>query len=371
MAHVFIVDETTLPVHLQYKFAGTGAKNYNCSYLVDNSVEINANIERVLTEMIADIYRVKKEDKILFYLQKSAKHEGMFFGSFKAIENAFLCEDKYLNNRLEKNLTFRVLIEPDEVYEQGITERECLDSLEGITHPSQMCWSLIYRKLNGNRGCTMITNYEYDKIMDKIRLKNNNKKLLGNNFDYYKDESKLISCSHQAQYNGEKQSLNILNRLVYKKLKRGSYETHLQAYILQNIFDINILKVNNEKIVWIGNEVSCGVGMQSIDICLIQENNEKADIIICELKDEQPKEYINNQLLKYIDWIKDYIIPQYNKKVIIHPTIIAPPPNKKTKNIYQQIKENSSKIEKNYMVEEIRYISFKEENKAIIFEEEK
>lgn len=370
MAHVFIVDETTLPIHLQYKFAGTGAKNYNCNYLFDSSIEINANIERVLTEMIADISRVKREDKILFYLQKSEKHEGMFFGSFKAVDNFFLCEDKYLEDRLQKNLTFRVLIEADEVYEQGITERECLDSLEGITHPSQMCWSLIYRKLNGNRGCTMITSYEYEQIMKKIRQKNNNKKLLGINFDYYKDESKLTICDQQVQYNGEKQFVNILNRLISKKSKRGAYETHLQAYILQNIFNINLLKVNNEKITWIGNEMACGVGMQSIDICLIQENDERADIIICELKDEQPKEYIKNQLLKYIDWIKDYIIPQYNKKVIIHPTIIAPVPNKKSRNMYQEIKRYTVKIENNYKIEEIRYISFKEENKKIIFEEE-
>lgn len=369
MAHVFIVDENTLSVHLKYKFAGTGAKDYKCYYLENNSIEINPATERLFSGMIADISRVKKGDEVIFYLQQTSKHEGRFFGSFIVEEEPFLCNDDYLKEELRKNLTFRVKLVPDKVYKEGITERECLDSLKNIEHPSQMCWSLIYRKLKGNRGCTMITNYEYNQIMKKIKLKNNCKYVESNNFDYDKEKNQIISLDKEFKYKGKKESLNIKNRLIYKKNRGNAYESHLQAYILQNLFNISCLKINEDKITWIGNEVSCGVGMQSIDICFIQENNKAVNIAICELKDEQPVEYIKYQLEKYVEWVKDYIIPTYNKKIIINPIIIAPEPKVKTKEMFKSIKDSliykSEKVE----VKKIKYIEFEEKNNEMLFRE--
>ena len=54
-------------------------------------------------------------------------------------------------------------------------------------------------------------------------------------------------------------------------LDRCVDESHLQAFILQNLDKDNNLKkllTKSKKIEWIGNEVSCGVGMQRIDIML-------------------------------------------------------------------------------------------------------
>ena len=369
MAHVFIVDENTLSIHLKYKFAGTGAKEYKCNYLENNNVEVKASIERLLSGMITDISRVKKGDAVIFYLQQTSKHEGMFFGSFFVKEDPFLCNDDFLKEELGKNLTFRVKLVPDKVYKYGITERECLDSLKDIEHPSQMCWSLIYRKLKGNRGCTMITNYEYNRIMKKIEQKNNNKYIESNNFDYDKENNQIVPFDKELEYKGKKENLNIKNRLIYKMKRRNAYETHLQAYILQNLSNIECLKINKDKITWIGNEVSCGVGMQSIDICFIQENEKEANIAICELKDEQPIEYIKNQLEKYVEWIKDYIIPTYNKKIILNPIIIAPKPNSKTEKLFALIKNSliykANKVE----VNSIKYIEFEEKNNEILFKE--
>lgn len=84
MPHVFIVSEQTLPVHLRYHFAGTGAKDYGCSYLSDATVSMRSG-ERLLTGMLADISRVRVGGRVLFYLQQSGKREGMFFGSFKVV----------------------------------------------------------------------------------------------------------------------------------------------------------------------------------------------------------------------------------------------------------------------------------------------
>lgn len=369
MAHVFIVDEKTFPIHLKYMFAGTGAKNYKCDYLDDNNTNITPSVERLLSGMIADISRVKKGDDVIFYLQQTNTHEGIFFGSFKIEDEPFLCNDNYLEEDLGKNLTFRVKLIPNQVFEEGITERKCLDSLKGINHPSQMCWSLIYRKLKANRGCTMITNYEYEQIMKKIRLKNDNKCLKSNSFDYSNKNNKIISIDQQFKYLGKKESLDIKNRLLYKKNKKNAYETHLQTYILQNIFKIESLNINKDRLTWIGNEVSCGVGMQSIDICFIQENNNEAFISICELKDEQPEFRIKNQLEKYVEWITDYIIPTYSKKIIIKPIIIAPKPNNKTIVMYEKIKETLEKSDDKTIIEKIKYISFIEKNNEIYFEE--
>lgn len=369
MAHVFIVDENTLSVHLKYKFAGTGAKDYKCNYLENNSIAVKPSTERLLVGMIADISRVKKGDKVIFYLQQTSKHEGMFFGSFIVEEEPFLCNDDFLEKELGKNLTFRVKLVPDKVYKEGITERECLDSLKNIEHPSQMCWSLIYRKLKGNRGCTMITNYEYNQIMKKIELKNKDKYIKSNNFDYDKEKNQIISLDKEFKYTGKKESLNIKNQLIYKKNRGNAYESHLQAYILQNLFDISCLKINEDKITWIGNEVSCGVGMQSIDICFIQENDREVNIAICELKDEQPVEYIKYQLAKYVEWIKDYIIPTYNKKIILNPIIIAPKPKLKTKEMFKLIEDSLIYKSEKTDVKKIKYIEFEEKNNEILFKE--
>lgn len=90
----------------------------------------------------------------------------MFFGIFEAVSKAFYQpnSDDYLTNDLGKTLNFRVLIKGDKVYPKGVTEHEVLDSLKCINRPCDMCWSLIYRKLKGNRGCTMITDKEAERI---------------------------------------------------------------------------------------------------------------------------------------------------------------------------------------------------------------
>ena len=271
MAHVFIVNETTLKVHLNYLFAGTGAKNNECNFLFNDSVDINWKLEGTLVSMIADVSRIRENDKIIFYLEKSGNKEGRFLGSFKAASRAFLCTDGYLDEELNKKLTFRVLLEPDEVYPIGVTERECLDNLEGIDKPYELCWSLIYRKLRGNRGCTMITDYEYQYIMNKIRKVNTQKLSNDKSFTYNSDLNQIEYADNTDKYMGEKESLDITKRLLYKIKNKNAYEVHLQAYIMQNIEKITQLHVNNNPIKWLGNEMSCGIGMQSIDAILCKK----------------------------------------------------------------------------------------------------
>ncbi len=369
MAHVFIVDDTSFKTHLENLFAGTGAKEYDATFL-NNSTDIQPSIERLLVSMIADVSRIRPDDDIIFYLQQSKKHEGMFFGGFKAVGSAFLSDDDYLKEDLGKKLIFRIQIVPDKVYSVGVTERECLDSLENINKPYEMCWSLIYRKLKANRGCTMITDREYNLIMNKIRQKNDNILNSDNGLTFDSENQCICEFNSKLEYSGVKKPLDIFNRLLYKYKKNNSFEAFLQAYILQNLENIKPLHINSNKITWIGNEVSCGVGMQSIDIAFIQSSDDKIDLVICELKDEQIVDYIENQLYKYINWIKDYIAPTYDIKIFVHPTIVAPKPNKKAIEIFKRIKSKFKGLNKNMEVTDVRYISFELNDSEVLFKEE-
>lgn len=336
MTHVFIVNDTTLKYHLEYMFAGTGA-NCDAPFLEDANYQnprrkengLTATSERNLVAMMADISRIQVGDKIIFYLQAS-NHEGKFYGVFKAVDIPFYDSNhnNYLSLEMGKKLNWRIKIEADEVYANGVSEHKALDLLEGINHPSEMCWSLIYRKLKGNRGCTMITNYEADKLIEKIRNENLNKPLEGIAFSYDMNLGEIVPIDAILQYNGDTNSISIKDRLLVKYNRGNAFETHLQAYIIQNYLMLplrELLHIETERATWIGNEVSCGVGMQRIDIVTVQEDDQSATINIIELKDEEPYDnIITYQLPWYIDWVKNYWCPLYaGKEVIINPIVIA------------------------------------------------
>lgn len=144
--HVFIVNKDTFPVHLKYMFAGTHTNNNPDIFIANSKFENNKSTlsykaELTVASMIADISRIRIGDKILFYLTSHDGKPGKFFGGFKAKSAAFYSkdEDNYLKNELNKSLQFRVLIEADSVYPEGVTEQDALDNLEGINHPSEMC----------------------------------------------------------------------------------------------------------------------------------------------------------------------------------------------------------------------------------------
>ena len=62
MVHVFVVNDTTFKYHLEYLFAGTGAKDKMSSFLYNPNINFNASTERNLVNMIADISRIRKND---------------------------------------------------------------------------------------------------------------------------------------------------------------------------------------------------------------------------------------------------------------------------------------------------------------------
>lgn len=348
--HVFIVDSTTFKLHLEYLFAGTGAKDNKVDFNDGARTSLHPMTENMLVGMIADGSRIRQEDQIIFYLQQDFSetiYEGKFYGIFKARDNLSFLDNndrqQYLKDELKKSLTFRTLIEPYKIYKEGVTEWEALDEIRNITSPNQMLWSLIYRKLKANRGNTMITIYEAERLAQLIRNKNNRMELNYQNrllsFDATTQE--IVCIDEQPKtYTGRKQEINVLPRLIAKLRAGKAFESHLQAYIVKSLgrgtnasLDQSIL--DGAQIEWLGNEVSCGVGMQRIDVMTSVIQNDQRLLIPIELKAVEADENNVIQIQRYIDWIEQYYIP--NRQSDIQPVLVANKTADKHSNAYQRL----------------------------------
>jgi len=334
--HIFIVDSVTLKCHLEYLFAGTGAKDYIVDFNNSPDTSLRSQREHLLVSMIADASRIRKGDRIIFYLQQNYKekiYEGKFYGLFKAVDDWSFLDDnnigQFLRNELVKSLVFRTLIEPDKIYTEGVTEWEALDEIKHIQSPNQMIWSLIYRKLKGNRGNTMITIYESERLCQLIRNKNSRRELdcANKQLSFDADTQQIILNGDDVkQYDGRQEEINVLPRLIRKFNEGKAFEPHLQAYIVKVIGkrinpSLDNIIIGSSAIEWIGNEVSCGVGMQRIDLMLSVVDNSQRVVIPVELKAVEANANNTSQIQRYIDWIEQYYLP--NRQSDIQPMLIS------------------------------------------------
>jgi predicted RNA-binding protein len=369
--HVFVVDVNTFKYHLEYLFAGTGAEEFYIDFNNNPNSSLHYGVEDKLVEMIADSQRIRKGDFIIFYLQQNLKNgvlEGKFYGIFRAKEDlSFLDnndEHQFLKDKLKKSLTFRTLIEPFQVYPKGVTEWEALDEIKHIQSPNQMLWSLIYRKLKGNRGNTMITIYESERLFKLIRDKNNQQIIPGNNFTFNIETQEIEQGNLTVNYTGRREAINILPRLIYRYDKGKAFERHLQAYIVQNIGrntdqSLDNILLGKGELEWIGNEVSCGVGMQRIDIMLSINFPAQCKRIVLpiELKAREAKCDNIRQIQRYVDWLRQYYIP--NRISDIQPVLIAMKTANKNKREYIDLLKCFNDFnQKNKDILPIKYIEY-------------
>ncbi len=372
--HVFIVDDNTFKYHLEYMFAGTGAKEKKVDFNNLESSTLHHSTEDGLICMMADGCRIRKNDLIIFYLQANKEHEGLFFGVFQAIENGIFLDNfdkgQFLYEKLEKSLTFRLRIKPIEVYPKGVTEWSALDEINNIRAPFQMLWSLIYRKLKGNRGNTMITIYESERLMNLIRNENNNISLncLTDSLTYDNSTYSIVTTTEKFSYVGRAEPINILPRLIRKYKDGKAHEAHLQMYIAQNLgLGINkslddALGITESNIEWLGNEVSCGVGMQRIDIMFsVSKSNMKRILYQVELKATPAYEDNTRQLNRYIDWIEQYYVP--NRISIIQPVLIC----KSGVQLSEELRYNFRKFNKRKGILQLRYIEYDVVEDELVF----
>lgn len=365
MAHVFIVNNQTFNIHLKYLFAGTGNDKKTDLFYVTETDKFNSDkgYEQKDTytdgnsyAMLADINRVRIGDDVLFYNCSTHK----FYGIFEIASKPFFedVKDNCLFDELGKNLTFRVLLKPKEVFSKGLLETDALDSIKDIDKPYELCWSLIYRKLLGERGCAYITPYELDKLRNLL-LKNNNNLTCFNSLSFDETSEEIVSSNlQQVTYNSNNISPDIFSRIKARKNRKFSFESHLQAYLLSNIENLDILPISptTVPISWIGNEVYCSMGGKRIDLLIIQENQTDVYMNIIELKDEPCKVDIFEQLDYYIKWCSEFIAPNYkNKKIHIFGIGFGLKYNRKTKSYKDLVStlqiKNNSLCEKYYIKE--------------------
>jgi len=288
--HVFVVNEETLPIHLEYQFVGVSSGGRD------------ANIA-----LLADALRVKENDFIFFYIEGRNTKKGRFFGVFKAVDNTVyhLTGSSALAPNLPVKLIYRKKIIPYRVYQKGVLEWIALDKLP--TYAKELLWTLIYRKMKAKRGNTMLFPWEVERLISLIRDENNGQHLSGKHFTF--DITKYEISQGQQTKNH-----NIGARVQLSLNDVKNSETHLQAYILQNLSLGNntfLPEIFGRNIVWIGNEVFAGCGMQKIDILTIEKLDETEYIYrIIELK--HPKSGIGitfapMQLEYYINWAREDI----------------------------------------------------------------
>ena len=336
MAHVFIVSPQTFKVHLEYMFAGTGSGDDSVDFLFDDSVNIRYHTEAKLIGMLSDTSRIRVGDKIIFFVTGISK----FYGIFEAESSVFIDNDNppYLNGELGKKLFYRIKIKPDIVFKEGISEYDYLDSLEDLNSPAEMPWSLIYRKLRANRGCTAITKSEYNLFFS--RLSKDNIEIESSNGFTFNLENEQIVPGIFSEYSGN--GAEITDQLVLKMIGKDNnnhaYEYYLQSYLIREIKNNNFLMEPGEELVWIGNEVSCGVGMQSIDILTITKTANQINVNILELKAVYLDIAIMEQINKYIRWVLEYFIPTIREElpIVIKPYLIG----KQYSNVDRQIERN-------------------------------
>jgi len=378
--HVFIVDTNTFKYHLEYLFAGTGAKDTKVDFNNNPNTSLNHTTENNLVGMIADSQRLRKGDFVVFYLQQNYSekvYEGKFYGIFKVKEDLSFLDNndsgQFLRNELIKSLTFRTLLEPFEIYSKGVTEWEALDEIKHIQSPNQMLWSMIYRKLKGNRGNTMITIYESERLFKLLRDKNTRQMLSGDKFTFDVLAQEIKQDIDRHNYTGRKEKINVLPRLINKYRNNRAFETHLQAYIVQNIgrntnksLDKSLL--NGLNFEWLGNEVSCGVGMQRIDIMFSLIKNNIKVVLPIELKAVEAS--IDNiiQIQRYVDWLEQYYIP--NRISDVQPVLISKKIVNKNSDNYRKIIESFKYFnDKNNRCISIKYIEYEIEEDKLNFQE--
>jgi len=165
-----------------------------------------------------------------------------------------------------------------------------------------------------------------------------------------------------------------VSRLIAKYQAGNSFESHLQAYITKNLgkginktLDDTIL--SGAKMEWFGNEVSCGVGMQRIDIMPSVIKDEQRILIPVELKAVEADEKNIVQIQRYVDWIEQYYIP--NRQSDIQPVLVAKKTANKQSDAYRRLIDSFNRFNKmnKSRCGKLKFVEFEIRDSGLIFDE--
>lgn len=290
--HVFVVNERSFPIHLQYRFAGTTpGQNYRRG--------------RPYWELQADVARVREGDRIIFYLEKVG-----FYGMFYALGHPFWDNGNptYLESSLGIPLIYRTEFLPDDVRSDPVSELDALDRLPEKAR--DVLWGLIYRKLKGRRGCSPLIPREADRLINMILDGQTISSSNGGSIAFDAKSKKLTQSNDPySLYTGQK--LNLPNAAQYYSGRKLGAESALQAEIMRSLGFENdtvskLIVSDGQDLSWFGNEIYCGAGMQKIDILLECKSSSETFYYLIELKMKHHDNAIYDQLIRYRAWASNF-----------------------------------------------------------------
>ena len=120
---------------------------------------------------------------------------------------------------------------------------------------------------------------------------------------------------------------------------------------------------------WLGNEVSCGVGMQRIDVMISTTLNNQRILVPIELKSVEADIINVKQVQRYIDWIEQYYTP--NRQSDIQPVLVSKKIDDKSSERYQKIIDtfNDFNVRNSRRCNNLKYVEHRLENNDLVFEE--
>ena len=173
-------------------------------------------------------------------------------------------------------------------------------------------WSILYRKLKAKRGNSPLFPREFNIIENKLKAIND--EVL--DFENYTFENgQILENPNLLNYTGNTIcQINLKNQIL-----NGNYsEHHLHALLLEFLPS----QIFGENILWIGNEVFSGAGMQAIDLMSIDQQDGQDIYRIIEVKRGHIPIAIPKQVKKYSQWVRGRFNIQ-NPENTIQPLIIG------------------------------------------------
>jgi hypothetical protein len=168
----------------------------------------------------------------------------------------------------------------------------------------------------------MINLFEEKQILNKLAKRNSTNLAIpeGANLEYRNEEIRVNLGTSEFTYSGNATKIDLLPRLRAKYIEGKAFEAHLQAYMVASILkgsnrSLDSALFENHSLKWLGNEVSCGVGMQRIDILTQTTVSDEIIISPIELKAVSAQGKNLKQIQRYVDWLKLYYLPTMPGKV--------------------------------------------------------
>jgi hypothetical protein len=127
--------------------------------------------------------------------------------------------------------------------------------------------------------------------------------------------------------------------------------------------------LDGSEVEWLGNEVSCGVGMQRIDIMASVVTSGQRKLIPIELKAAEADENNTRQIQRYVNWIEQYYIP--NRPSDVEPLLVTKLTANKRSLSYRRFVQSAHKFNQDNRERTcpLKYIEFRLYEGDLHFEE--